>query len=88
MIMLFLCRDSRVAIRDADYWLCRVSGVETLIVVGVGSRDSGRWLLISCAVAAGVIAAPPESLSLFGTFLDHTLEHRFATFRAEWRIGR
>ena len=86
--MLFLCRDSRVAIRDADYWLCRVSGVGTPIIVGVGSRYSGRRLLISCAIAAGVIAAAPEGLSLFGAFLDHTLEHWFATFRAEWRIGR
>ena len=66
---------SGVAIRDADYCWCPVSGVGTPII------------LISGAVAAGVIAAAPECLSLFCAFLDHALEHRFATFRAEWCIG-
>ena len=66
---------SGVASRETDCLGILVSGVETLI------------MLISGAVAAGIIAAAPEGLSLLSAFLDHALEHRFATFGAEWCLG-
>ena len=54
---------------------------------GSGTRDLRVHRLIAGAVAARVIAAAPEGLSLLSAFLDYALEHRFATFGAEWCIG-
>ena len=67
---------SGFATREPDYCWCPVSGVGTPII------------LITRTVAAGIIAAAPEGLSLFGAFLNHALEHGFAAFRAVWCIGR
>ena len=66
--------DSGFAIRDADY-------------LRVGDSQSRVHRLIAGAVAARVVAAAPEGLSLLSAFLDYALEHRFATFGAEWCIG-
>ena len=58
---------------------------------GTRNRESTDELrvhrLIAGAVAARVVAAAPEGLSLLSAFLDYALEHRFATFGAEWCIG-
>ena len=54
------------------------------IIFGVGIRESRVHRLIAGAVAARVVAAAPEGLSLLSAFLDYALEHRFATFGAEW----
>ena len=54
---------------------------------GSGTRDLRVHRLIAGAVAARVVAAAPEGLSLLSAFLDYALEHRFATFGAEWCIG-
>ena len=62
-------------IRDADLFM------------GFGIRDLRVHRLIAGAVAARVVAAAPEGLSLLSAFLDYALEHRFATFGAEWCIG-
>ena len=96
MIIIVLFRESRVgtpivdcfASRDTDY--CFVSGVASRDADCLGIPVSGvetLIMLISGAVAAGVVAAAPEGLSLFGAFLDYALEHRFATFGAEWCLG-
>lgn len=54
------------------FWFVSDSRVGTLINI-IGTRESGHRLLITGAVAAGVIAATPEGLSLFSTFLYHPL---------------
>ena len=72
-------------IRDAD--LFGDSGFGTPIIFGVGDSRSRVHRLIAGAVAARVVAAAPEGLSLLSAFLDYALEHRFATFGAEWCIG-
>ena len=77
--------DSGFAIRDADCLGIRDSGRR--LSSGSGTRDLRVHRLIAGAVAARVVAAAPESLSLLSAFLDYALEHRFATFGAEWCIG-
>ena len=90
--------DSGLAIRDADLFmgfgirdsgrrLFGDSGFGTPIIFGVGDSRSRVHRLIAGAVAARVVAAAPEGLSLLSAFLDYALEHRFATFGAEWCIG-
>ena len=79
--------DSGLAIRDADCLGIRDSGFGTPIIFGVGDSRLRVHRLIAGAVAARVVAAAPEGLSLFSAFLDYALEHRFATFGAEWCIG-
>ena len=81
--------DSGFAIRDAD--LFGDSGRRLSSGSGTRDRESTDYLrvhrLIAGAVAARVVAAAPEGLSLLSAFLDYALEHRFATFGAEWCIG-
>ena len=92
--------DSGFAIRDADclgirdsrfgtpiYLGIRDSRFGTQIIFGVGDSRLRVHRLIAGAVAARVVAAAPEGLSLLSAFLDYALEHRFATFGAEWCIG-
>ena len=79
--------DSGFAIRDADCFGIRDTRFGTLIIFGVGDSQSRVHRLIAGAVAARVVAAAPEGLSLLSAFLDYALEHRFATFGAEWCIG-
>ena len=91
-------RDSRFGTPIVWGFGIRDSGCR--FIWGFGIRDSGRRLssgsgtrdlrvhrLIAGAVAARVVAAAPEGLSLLSAFLDYALEHRFATFGAEWCIG-
>ena len=58
------------------------------LFLGFRQLETGGQLLISGTVAAGVIATAPEGQSLLSTFLDHALEHRFATFGTDRSIGR
>ena len=66
---------SGVGIRESVLLGFRESGVGNpfFFVSGVARRESGHRLLISGAVAAGVIAAAPEGFSLFGAFFYHAL---------------
>ena len=78
-------RDSRFG--TPIYLGIRDSRFGTPIIFGVGDSQSRVHRLIAGAVAARVVAAAPEGLSLLSAFLDYALEHRFATFGAEWCIG-
>ena len=78
-VSFFMVRGGIFGIRD--------SGFGTPIIFGVGDSRSRVHRLIAGAVAARVVAAAPEGLSFLSAFLDYALEHRFATFGAEWCIG-
>lgn len=86
--MRFLWDNKKQGACPIFYLWCRDSGVGSPLLVCIRIRESGVRLLVTGAVAAGIIAATPESLSLLGAFLDHALQHRFATFRAKRSIGR
>ena len=75
-------------IRDADLFMgFGIHDAGRRLSSGSGTRDLRVHRLIAGAVAARVVAAAPEGLSLLSAFLDYALEHRFATFGAEWCIG-
>ena len=69
-------------------FFCRESGVASPIYLVSRVWTPVINLLITRTVTARIIATAPEGLSLFGTFLDHALEHRLATFGAERSVGR